>query len=26
VTDEKLRRGLEVSWNNRGRPLRVLSA
>ena len=22
VTDEELRRGLEVSWNNKGRPLR----
>ena len=22
VTDEELRRGLEVSWNNNGRPLR----
>ena len=21
VTDEELRRGLEVSWNNKGRPL-----
>jgi integrase len=26
VTDEELRRGLEVSWKNQGRPLRVLSA
>ena len=26
VTDEELRRGLKVSWNNKGRPLRVLSA
>jgi integrase len=25
VTDEELRRGLEVSWNNKGRPLRVAS-
>ena len=23
VTDEELRRGLEVSWNNKGRPLRL---
>lgn len=26
VTDEELRRGLEVSWNNKGRPLRAVSA
>jgi integrase len=26
VTDEELRKGLEVSWNNKGRPLRVVSA
>jgi hypothetical protein len=26
VTDEELRRGLEVSWNNEGRPLRAVSA
>ena len=27
VTDEELRRGLEVSWNNKkGRPLHLLSA
>ena len=25
VTDEELRRGLEVSWNNKGRPLRLAS-
>jgi integrase len=25
VTDEELRRGLEVSWNNNGRPLRLAS-
>jgi integrase len=25
VTDEELRRGLEVSWNNQGRPLRLVS-
>lgn len=25
VTDEELRRGLEVSWNNEGRPLRLAS-
>lgn len=25
VTDEELRRGLEVSWNNKGRPLRLVS-
>ena len=25
VTDEELRRGLEVSWKNKGRPLRVAS-
>jgi integrase len=25
VTDEELRRGLEVSWKNQGRPLRVAS-
>jgi hypothetical protein len=25
VTDEELRRGLEVSWNNKGRPLRLTS-
>jgi hypothetical protein len=25
VTDEELRRGLEVSWKNRGRPLRLAS-
>ncbi len=23
VTDEELRRGLEVSWNNKGQPLRL---
>jgi integrase len=23
ITDEELRRGLEVSWNNKGRPLRL---
>jgi site-specific recombinase XerD len=23
VTDEELRRGLEVSWNDKGRPLRL---
>jgi hypothetical protein len=29
ITDEELRRGLEVSWNNwnnKGRPLRAVSA
>jgi integrase len=26
VTDEELRKGLEVSWNNQGRPLRIVSA
>ena len=26
VTDEELRRGLEVSWKNQGRPLRLASA
>jgi hypothetical protein len=26
VTDEELRRGLEVSWNNKGRALRAVSA
>jgi integrase len=25
ITDEELRRGLEVSWNNKGRPLRLAS-
>jgi integrase len=25
LTDEELRRGLEVSWNNKGRPLRLAS-
>jgi integrase len=25
VTDEELRKGLEVSWNNQGRPLRLVS-
>jgi len=25
VTDEELRRGLEVSWRNQGRPLRLAS-
>ena len=25
VTDEELRRGLEVSWKNQGRPLRLAS-
>jgi site-specific recombinase XerD len=25
VTDEELRRGLEVSWKNEGRPLRAAS-
>jgi len=25
VTDEELRRVLEVSWNNKGRPLRLAS-
>jgi integrase len=25
VTDEELQRGLEVSWNNKGRPLRLAS-
>ena len=25
VTDEELRRGVEVSWNNGGRPLRLAS-
>ena len=25
VTDEELRKGLEVSWNNQGRPLRLAS-
>jgi integrase len=25
VTDEELRKGLEVSWNNKGRPLRLAS-
>lgn len=25
VTDEELRRGLEVSWINQGRPLRAVS-
>jgi integrase len=25
VTDEELRRGLEVSWNNKGRQLRLAS-
>ena len=25
VTDEELRRGLEVSWNNKTRPLRLAS-
>ena len=25
VTDEEMRRGLEVSWKNEGRPLRVAS-
>jgi integrase len=25
VTDEELRRGLEVNWNNKGRPLRLAS-
>lgn len=25
VTDEELRRGLKVSWNNKGRPLRLAS-
>jgi site-specific recombinase XerD len=25
VTDEELRRGLEVSWKNEGRPLRLAS-
>jgi hypothetical protein len=25
VTDEELRRGLEVSWNNKGRPLHLVS-
>src|SRR5215471_8779290 len=25
ITDEELRRGLEVSWNNNGRPLRLAS-
>jgi site-specific recombinase XerD len=25
VTDEELRRELEVSWNNKGRPLRLAS-
>jgi integrase len=25
VTDEEMRRGLEVSWNNKGRPLRLAS-
>jgi integrase len=25
VTDEELRRGLQVSWNNKGRPLRLAS-
>ena len=25
VTDEELRRGLEVSWNNKGLPLRLAS-
>jgi hypothetical protein len=25
VTDEELRRGLEVSWNNKRRPLRLAS-
>jgi len=25
VTDEELRRGLEVSWNNKGRPFRLAS-
>jgi hypothetical protein len=24
VTDEELRKGLEVSWNNQGRPLRLV--
>jgi len=23
VTEEELRRGLEMSWNNKGRPLRL---
>jgi site-specific recombinase XerD len=26
VTDEELRKGLEVSWKNQGRPLRLASA
>ena len=26
VTDEELRRGLEVSWKNQGRPLRLASS
>ena len=25
VTDEELRKGLEVSWSNQGRPLRAVS-
>ena len=25
VTDEELRRGLDVSWNHKGRPLRLAS-
>jgi hypothetical protein len=25
VTDEELRKGLEVSWKNKGRPLRLAS-
>lgn len=25
VTDEELRKGLEVSWNNKGRPLQLVA-